>query len=78
MQDYKSKGQLQVHYLSLMNFNQDDGYGNLINTQSMNFTKFVIDFVYDKFYFCGRLNCESDHYLSQSCRSLFLERAYRF
>lgn len=51
MEDCKSKGQLQFHYLSLMNFNQDDGYGNLINTQGMQFSKFILEFVYDKFYF---------------------------
>ena len=51
LEDYKSKGQLQSHYLSLMNFNQDDGYGNLINTRCMHLSGFILEFVYDKFCF---------------------------
>lgn len=53
LKDYKSKGQLQFHYLSLMNFNQDDGYGNLINTSGMHISGFILEFVYDQFYFVG-------------------------
>ena len=49
--EFRIKGQLQIHYLSLMNFNQDDGYGNLINTRCMHLSGFILEFVYDTFCF---------------------------
>ena len=49
--EVRTKGQSQVHYLSLMNFYQDDGFGNLINTSKRNVSRSVMEFVYDKFYF---------------------------
>ena len=48
---FRVKGASQVHYLRLMNFYQDDGFGNLINTYGKHITRSVMEFVYDSFYF---------------------------
>ena len=49
--EFRIKGPTQVHYLSLMNFYQDDGFGNLINTCGKHIARSVMEFVYDRFYF---------------------------
>ena len=54
--EFRIKSQSQVHYLSLMNFYQDDSFGNLINTSGRYVSWSVMQFVYDKFYFVEGYN----------------------
>ena len=49
---------VEFHLYSLTNFNQDDGFGNCINTrksckEDLNKSSFIIDFIYDTFDFVG-------------------------
>ena len=49
--EFRIKGQLQIHYLSLISLYQDDGFGNLINTNNYHVSRYVMEYIWDKFYF---------------------------
>lgn len=49
---------VKFHFYSMSNFNQDDGFGNCIDTresckEDLNKSSFVMDFIYDTFDFVG-------------------------
>ena len=57
---YKISNTLPVdfHRYSMTDFNQDDGFGNCIDTrdsckEDLNKSNFVMDFIYDAFSFVG-------------------------
>ena len=57
---YKINNTLPVdfHRYSMTDFNQDDGFGNCIDTrdsckEDLNKSNFVMDFIYDAFSFVG-------------------------
>lgn len=48
----------KFHFYSMSSFNQDDGFGNCIDTkesckEDLNKSNFVMDFIYDTFDFVG-------------------------